>query len=130
MDNLGEGKEKRVLTLPASLSGYTRTKDHCVTLKFKTNIEVDSDCIRDIDTFMQKEAWLCVAENEIQDADIPKENAPSEGKSQSKRIHDILFVYWKTLKETGDVRDDFPTFYQAKTEQIIDHFKEKLPERM
>ena len=127
---LGEGKEKRVLALPASLQGYGRTKDKCVTLRLKSNLEVDSDTIRDVDTFMGKEGWFMLAENEMQDSDIPKENAPTESKSQSRRIYDILFVYWNHLKKTGDVSDDFPTFYQMKTEQIIGHYKKKLPERM
>ena len=117
---------KRILTLPVTLEGFSRTKDRCVTLREKSQIEVDSDCIRDIDTFMGKLCWLVLSEDEIQDADIPDESVPVEGKTQSQRIRDVLYVYWNRLKDKGDTRDDFNTFYMTKTEKIINHFKEKL----
>ena len=120
---------QRVLTLSASLSGFTRKKDRSVGLRFSSSLEVDSDQIRDIDTFLNKEGWLLYSENEISDADIPKDSAPAEGKSQSKRLYDLMFVYWNHLKEQGDTSDDFHTFYYTKMEKIIEHFKEKLPER-
>lgn len=119
----------RVLTIPMSIQGYNRTKDRCVSIRFKSNIEVESDVIKDIDSFLNKEGWLLYAENEISNTDIPKDQAPSEGKSQSKRLYDVLFVYWHHLKEIGDTTQDYNSFYDAKMEKIIEHFKEKLPER-
>ncbi len=116
----------RVLQLSASLQGYSRTKDRCVTLRHKSSIEVDSDVIKDIDSFMNKEIWLMMSESLIQDGDIPEEAAPTDGKTQAQRIRGVLFVYWKQLTEKGDIRDDFQTFYNYKTEQIIEHLKSKL----
>ena len=120
--------DKRLLVLPVTLDGYNSKADGSTGVKFTTSIETDGDCIKDIHSFKKKIGWLLFSENEIQDKDIPKENAPSEGKSQSKRLHDVLYVYWHALKEKGDTQDDFNTFYNRKTEKIIEHFKEKLPE--
>ena len=120
--------DKRLLVLPVTLDGYNSKADGSTGVKFTTSIETDGDCIKDIHSFKKKIGWLLFSENEIQDKDIPIENAPSEGKSQSKRLHDVLYVYWHALKEKGDTQDDFNKFYNRKTEKIIEHFKEKLPE--
>ena len=120
---------KMVLQLPAYIRSYNRKKDNSITLNIGTTIEVDSDCVRDIDTFRNKEGWFLFSENEIQDSDIPKDNAPTEGKSQSKRLYDVLYVLWHHLKDSGEKIADFNTFYNATTERIIEHYKNKLPER-
>ncbi len=121
--------EKRILELPCRLNGYTRKKDRSISIRLESAIEVDSDTVRDIDTFLMKEGWFVFAENKIQDSDIPKDNAPTEGKSQSKRLYDVLYVYWHGLQEKGDTSNDFNTFYNQKMERVIEHFKDKLPER-
>jgi len=120
---------KMVLQLPAYIRSYNRKKDNSISLNIGTTIEVDSDCVRDIDTFRNKEGWFLFSENEIQDSDIPKDNAPTEGKSQSKRLYDVLYVLWNHKKEKGEKMTDFNTFYNATTERIIEHYKNKLPER-
>jgi len=121
--------EKRALELPCRLNGYSRKKDRSVSIRLESAVEVSSDTVRDIDTFLMKEGWFLFAENKIQDCDIPKDNAPTEGKSQSKRLYDVLYVYWHGLQEKGDTSSDFNTFYNQKMERVIEHFKDKLPER-
>ena len=90
--------EKRVLQLPCTLNGYTRKKDRSVSLRLESTIEIDSDIVRDIDTFLLKSGWFLFTENEIQDCDIPKDNAPVEGKSDSKRLYDVLYVMWHGMR--------------------------------
>ena len=51
-----------------------------------------------------------------------------DGKSQSQRIKNILFVWWKKLEEKGETKDDFSLWYRNKTESIIDSIKIKLEE--
>ncbi len=51
-----------------------------------------------------------------------------DGKSQSQRIKNILFVWWKKLEEKGETKDDFSLWYRNKTESIIDSIKLKLEE--
>ena len=121
--------DKRVLELPCRVNGYSRKKDRSISIRIESAVEVDSDTVRDIDTFLMKEGWFVFAENKIQDSDIPKDNAPTEGKSQSKRLYDVLYVYWHGLQEKGDTSNDFNTFYNQKMERVIEHFKDKLPER-
>ncbi len=121
--------DKRVLQLPCTLNGYSRKKDRSVSLRLETTTEVDSDVVRDIDTFLLKAGYFLFSENQIQDSDIPKDNAPIEGKSDSKRLYDVLYVMWHGLKEKGNTNQDFNSFYHAKMERIIEHFKDQLPER-
>lgn len=121
---------KRVLQIPAYISGYKRKKDMSMSIAFGSTIEVDSDTIKDTDTFMNKEGWLLFSENEIQDSDVPVENAPIEGKTPSQRLHAVLYVLWNQLKDTGKkVPSDFQTYYNMKMDGIINHVKDKLPER-
>jgi len=120
----------RALQLEVSFDRYTSRADGSMGLTFTTTLEVNGDTVKDIHSFKKQVGWLLFAENEIQDSDIPKEPARGEGKTQSKRLHDVLFVWWNTLKESGDNSDDFNTFYRNKMEQIIEHYKTKLPEQI
>jgi len=45
-----------------------------------------------------------------------------EGKSQSQRLRNVLFVYHQQNQTT----DDFKAFYKHETERIIEHYKSKL----
>jgi hypothetical protein len=45
------------------------------------------------------------------------------GKSQSQRLRGVLFKLWEQSPEGYKT---FDTFYHAKTDQIIDHYKNKL----
>ena len=51
-----------------------------------------------------------------------------DGKSQSQRIKNVLFVWWKKLSDSGRVKDDFSLWYRNKTEGIIDGIKMKIEE--
>lgn len=46
------------------------------------------------------------------------------GKTQSQRLRNVLFVLWGKVPEGYKSFDDF---YKAKTEAMIDHFKSKIP---
>ena len=69
--------------------------------------------------------FLLFSLNTFQESDIPKENAPISGKSPSKRLHDVLYVYWK---EKG-FKEDFEVFYKKKMNSIIETVKDTLPNR-
>ena len=45
-----------------------------------------------------------------------------DGKSQSERIYNVIFVYYKQIKST----EEWETFYKRHTEGIIDQYKAKL----
>ena len=48
----------------------------------------------------------------------------TNAKTQSQRIRAVLFKLWEQQPEG---HKDFDAFYKAKTNQVIEHFKSKLP---
>jgi hypothetical protein len=68
--------------------------------------------------------YLCskgVDKQEI--AQIDKADIEMQGKSQSQRIRNVLFLNFKQHPEGFK---DFDTYYKNKTEAIIEHYKGKL----
>lgn len=47
-----------------------------------------------------------------------------EGKSQSERLRNVLFCYWK--EHLQDKYKDFKIYYQLQTEKIINRIKDEL----
>ncbi len=74
---------------------------------------------------LQLEALFVPEEYQTDEMVIDKD---LDGKSQSQRIKNILFVWWKKLEEKGETKDDFSLWYRNKTEGIIDSIKLKLEE--
>jgi hypothetical protein len=72
--------------------------------------------------YYQKFGWLLFRENELTAEDIPNEDADFEGKTPSKRLRAVLFVYWKQKGEQGDFED----FYRAKMNELTEYIKTKL----
>lgn len=50
--------------------------------------------------------------------------APTQGKTPSQRLRNVLYVLWQN---TPEGYDDFNLFYIHKIEKMIEHIKLKLP---
>ena len=112
---------------PAILDGYTRRKDRTVSLRFITQEKTSSE-VMNIDETLDQFGILYFRgeENmnteEVEELDKIDLDIYDEPKSQSKRLRNVLFILWKQEGEKGD----FKKFYKQKTEEIIQHFKNKL----
>ena len=112
---------------PAILDGYTRRKDRSVSLRFITQEKTSSE-IMDIDATLDQFGILYFRGEEKMNADEIEEldsidlDVYDEPKSQSQRLRNVLYILWKQEGERGD----FKKFYKQKTEEIIQHFKNKL----
>jgi hypothetical protein len=115
------------LLCPAILDGYTRRKDRTVSLRFITQ-EKSSIEVMNIDAMLDQFGILYFRGEENMNTDEVEEldnidlDLYDEPKSQSQRLRNILFVLWKQDGEIGE----FKKFYKQKTEEIIQHFKNKL----
>lgn len=98
-----------------------RGKNQGMAMTFHTK-EVSSEEKVVMMDFQDSHGWLLFAEDEIQEKDIPPDNTDMGGKTPSERLYNVLFVYWKQLKEPGD----FQAFRNEKMEQIINSIKKKL----
>lgn len=115
------------LLCPAILDGYTRRKDRTVSLRFITQ-EKSSIEVMNIDAMLDQFGIMYFRGEEKMNADEVEEldnidlDLYDEPKSQSQRLRNVLFILWKQEGEAGD----FKKFYKQKTEEIIQHFKNKL----
>jgi hypothetical protein len=112
---------------PAIFDGYTRRKDRSVSLRFITQEKTSSE-IMDIDATLDQFGILYFRGEEKMNADEIEEldsidlDVYDEPKSQSQRLRNVLYILWKQDGERGD----FKKYYKQKTEEIIQHFKNKL----
>ena len=65
---------------------------------------------------------VCLNSDEVEELDKVELDIYDEPKTQSQRLRNVIFILWKQEGEKGD----FKTFYKQKTEEIIQHFKNKL----
>tara|TARA_B110000858_G_C17752981_1_gene450647 strand:+ start:114 stop:527 length:414 start_codon:yes stop_codon:yes gene_type:complete len=109
------------------LDGYQRRKDRSVSLRFITQEKTSSEMM-EIDSMLNSfgvvyfRAEEQVNHEEVEELDKLELDVFDEPKTQSQRLRNVLFITWKQEGEKGD----FKTFYKQKTEQIIQHFKNKL----
>ena len=112
---------------PAVLDGYSRRKDRTVSLRFITQ-EKSSSEIMQIDSMTDQYGILYfrgqedMNHEEIEELDNIDLDLYDEPKSQSQRLRNVLYIIWKQEGEIGD----FKKYYKQKTEQLIQHFKDKI----
>jgi hypothetical protein len=113
--------------MPAILDGYQRRKDRTVSLRFLTQEKTSSEVMQ-IDETLQQFGILYFRGEELMNSDEIEEldkielDIYDEPKTQSQRMRNVLFILWKQEGEKGE----FKKFYKQKTEEIIQHFKNKL----
>ena len=115
-----------MITVPVTFDAANRKKDKSVSLRFTTNLEISNQDFATMDRFVSQAGWLGFSENEDDMADIPKENAPTEGKSLSERLRSVLYVRWNTLT---DKQTPFDQYRSIQMEKIIERLKQDLPRR-
>lgn len=110
--------------LPAILSGVASRKDKSYTLKFETRELKGTEAAMLLD-YLQSEGYLLFSPNDdITEADIPKEKADASmgAKSPSQRQRAIIYRLWEQRGKEGD----FEAYYRSKMEYLNDLLKEKL----
>ena len=116
-------EETTGFTVQATLTRYNPLSDRGISLLFHTNKEINSDeqKLKVINMHLST-GWLLFKPNEIQEKEIPTSPAVIDGKSPSKRLYNVLFVYWNQMGKKGKYQD----FYEETMEKLINHYKEKL----
>jgi len=107
------------------LNGAKRLRDRSVNVTFNLQ-EISSEDFMEIDqlisqfgaVYFSTKGMITDEEKEaIDSADIEL-----KGKSQSQRLRNVLYI----LNKQQNNGQDFDSFYKEKTEEIIQHFKDKL----
>ena len=115
------------ITLPVQLNPISRRKDRSVKLSFETR-ELQPSEILTLMSMEGEEGWLLFAsqEAEIDLGDVPTSKAEIGIKSNSERLRDVIFVWYKQSTADQTFVGSFENFYKGKLETIIEGVKTKL----
>ena len=72
--------------------------------------------------FHNQAGWLLFKENEVEEKEIPTQQAEFGIKTPSQRLRSVLYVLWEQKGAPGD----FDVFYRSRMEQFIDDIKAQL----
>ena len=115
----------------AQFDGYSPRKDRTIGLRFITQ-EQSALEVANIHAMLDGYGYLyfksetALTRSEIEELDALETDLVDNGKTQSKRIRNVLYRIWENDHE-GYI--EFKDFYKYKTEQIITWLKSKLPEK-
>ena len=109
-------------SIPAQLTGINTKADRSITIRFNSSLEVEDKQLLEILRFRNHEGWLLFKENEVSDAEIPKEDADIERKTPSQRLRAVYYLLWEKEGKKGRFSD----YYISKMEYLIDFYKGKL----
>ena len=112
----------------AELVKHESLRDKSLKLVFETS-EVAPDRMADIHYGLDKAGWLVFAPDpftteQMNELNNLKVEYTDTGKPPSQRLRAIMFLLWKQEPEGYKTALDH---YNAKMEQLIEHFKSKLP---
>ena len=118
-----------MMQYPAELQSFkTYATKQSVSIVFETQEALDPNDLAQLLSSKGATGWLLFkpTEQAIDEKEIPDEPVKEkETKSQTQRLRNTMFVYWKkVLNEQGD----FEVWRTNYMEKLIDSFKEKLPE--
>lgn len=116
-----------------TLDGLRRRADKTVSLTLRTSIEQTSEEMKDLDLFFQQHLVVAIkpenslfTESEIDDLSNINVDLYDSAKSQSKRMRAVIWRLHEQELKRSPTKEEFSVFYNLKTEQIIEHFKNKL----
>lgn len=110
-----------MIKVPAYFSGFSSRTDGSAGMRFATQ-EMSPEDFAQLQKHLNLFGWLIFKEGEVQQEDVPIEDAEEGGKSPSKRLRAVLFILWKQ----GDKKLDFESFYRQRMDQLIEVIKNKL----
>jgi cobalamin biosynthesis Co2+ chelatase CbiK len=113
--------KNKTFMVPAQMTRCSSLRDGGLNVGFHTK-EITPKEKAEIMEFDNQIGFLVFAENEVEEEDIPKDDAEFEQKTPSQRLRATLFVYWKQLGEPGN----FQSFYVDQVEKVINVIKSKL----
>lgn len=114
------------IVLATYIENITTRKDRSVKLTLSTQ-ELTPEKAGELFSMMNQIAAIYISPKEIDQTQIDmvdKLDPEFGGKTQSQRLRGVLYKLWEFKPEGFK---DFNNYYHSKTEEIINHYKSKLP---
>jgi len=118
-------KYMQLFQTPALIQGISTLKDKTLKLVVYISRELTGEEKAKLFDLEQKEGWFLFKENAIQPNEVPEETAEAgiERKSPTKRLYDVLYVYWH---QNYSGKTKFEDWRRNEMERIIEAYKAKL----
>lgn len=113
------------LLLPTYVENITTRKDNTVKITLGTQ-ELSPAKAGELFNLMNKLAMTYICPKDISQREIDqveKLDPELEGKTQSQRIRNVLYILFE---QDSEGYKSFDTYYKAKTEMYIEHLKAKI----
>jgi len=118
---------KPALQIPATLDSIRTLKDGSVKISVETQ-ELSAEQFAILAQYRNTFGFMLYKETQFSDSeveDIPEVMPEFKGdKTPSQRLRAVFYRLWESQDKPGE---NFTTWYTGKMEQLIDHYKEKLP---
>jgi len=114
-----------------TLDSVTRRKDKSLKICFVTSLEQSSKELMEVDSLLDTSGILYYKQSEglsteeISQIDKVVLDKPN-GKSQSERLRNVLYIYCKQKLGREPSKTEFAEFYQKYTEKYITYIKDQL----
>lgn len=110
------------VSFPAIVQSIATLKDGSIKVTMETP-ELSGDEMAKLFELRKAQGWCLFAENQLEDKDIPQEQAETGEKSPSQRLRGRLFVYY--MEKYADKRG-FQRWYEGVLDQIGESYLERL----
>lgn len=111
----------KIIQLPATVTSYKDKVDGSSSISLASR-ELSDEEILLLRRFRGAEGWFLFSPNKVSEEEIPKGDAPIEGKSHSQRLMNVMYLVWKQVDGVGD----FETWRRIQMEKLITLYKNKL----
>ena len=114
-----------------TLDSVSRRKDKSLKISFITSLEQTSNELMEVDRLLDSTGILYykdsdgLSTDEINQIDKVKLDKPN-GKSQSERLRNSLYVLCKQKKGSDPSKTEFAKWYDSKMEKFIQHVQGQL----
>lgn len=119
------------LLLSTQLEKFEPRADRSYKLVFGTN-ELSPEQVGELSALLREIAVIYISPKGIDKQEIDAVdsiNPEFDGKTQSERIRNLLYLLWKQPETNGGFKD-FDTFYKNKTEKYIEQLKSLIHEQV
>jgi hypothetical protein len=113
------------LLIPTYVENITTRKDRSVKITLGTQ-ELSPSKAGEVFNLMNSLTMTYISQKEVNQKEIDqvdKLDPELEGKTQSQRIRNVLYLLFE---QDNEGFQSFDTYYKSKTEKYIDHLKTKI----
>lgn len=116
---------RQLFQTPATIDNISTRVDRTLKITISTQ-ELPPEQAALIMSLHQKLGWFLFSENSIEVDDIPKEEATEfkDEKSPSRRLKDVIYIYWN---KCTDKKLPFDIFWKQWINKKCDEIKDLLP---